>query len=72
MAAKAAPPVTVSIATLAGYEVSELLMWATLIYTLLLIIHKLYVFCVDIHRNHFEDRRCNLPDQRTVKTNRRK
>lgn len=40
MAAKAAPPASVSIATLMGVPVSELVLWATLIYTLLLICHK--------------------------------
>lgn len=48
MAAKAAPPVTVSIATVAGYQVSELLLWATLIYTLLMIGHKLYAIYKDV------------------------
>jgi len=37
---KAAPPVTVSLATVAGYQVSELVLWATLIYTTLMITHK--------------------------------
>jgi hypothetical protein len=40
--AKAAPPATVSIATLLGYQVSELVLWATLIYTLLLICQKVW------------------------------
>lgn len=40
--AKAAPPVTVSLATVAGYQVSEVLIWATLIYTVLMICHKCY------------------------------
>lgn len=40
--AKVAPPVTVSLATVAGYQVSEVLLWATLIYTVLMILHKLY------------------------------
>lgn len=40
--AKAAPPATVSIATLMGYQVSELVLWATLIYTILLIGQKLW------------------------------
>ena len=40
MAIKASPPATVSIATLAGYQVSELVLWATLLYTLLMICHK--------------------------------
>jgi hypothetical protein len=40
--AKAAPPVGVSLATVAGYQVSEVLIWATLIYTVLMICHKCY------------------------------
>ena len=40
--AKVAPPVGVSLATVAGYQVSELMIWATLIYTVLMICHKLY------------------------------
>lgn len=46
--AKAAPPATVSIATLAGYQVSEILLWATLIYTVLMIAHKLWAMYKDI------------------------
>lgn len=42
VAVKSAPPVTVSIATLFGYQVSEILLWATLIYTVLLILQKIY------------------------------
>jgi len=38
--AKVAPPATVSLATIAGYQVSELVLWTTLIYTILLIGHK--------------------------------
>ena len=40
--AKVAPPATVSIATLMGYQVSELVLWATFIYTVLMIVHKLW------------------------------
>ena len=40
--AKATPPVGVSLATVAGIQVSEILIWATLIYTVLMICHKLY------------------------------
>ena len=40
--AKVAPPVGVSLATIYGYQVSELVLWATLIYTLLMIGLKLY------------------------------
>ena len=42
IAAKAAPPTAVSIATRAGYPVSEILVWATLIYTVIMIGHKIY------------------------------
>ena len=42
IAVKAAPPVGVSIASVFGYPVSDVLIWATLIYTLLLIIQKCY------------------------------
>jgi len=40
--AKAAPPATVSIASLSGVPVSDLVLWATLIYTVLMIGHKLW------------------------------
>ena len=50
VAAKVAPPATVSLATLAGYQVSEILVWATLIYTVLLIGQKLYQIYKDIKR----------------------
>lgn len=48
IAAKAAPPATVSIATLAGIQVSEILLWATLIYTVLMIGHKVWQIYKDI------------------------
>jgi hypothetical protein len=40
MLAKAAPPASVSVATLLGIPVSELVLWATLLYTMLMIVHK--------------------------------
>jgi hypothetical protein len=40
--AKVAPPVGVSLATVYGYQVSELVLWATLVYTILMIGLKLY------------------------------
>jgi hypothetical protein len=46
--AKAAPPASVSLATLAGLQVSELVLWATLIYTLLMIGHKLLAIYKDL------------------------
>jgi hypothetical protein len=48
MVTKAAAPVTVSLATVSGYAVSDLLLWATLIYTLLMIAHKLYSIYKDV------------------------
>lgn len=48
MMAKASAPVTVSLATVAGYQVSELLLWSTLIYTVLMIAHKLYSIYKDV------------------------
>lgn len=41
-AAKLVPPATVSIATVAGVQVSELVLWSTLIYTIIMIGQKLY------------------------------
>ena len=51
---KAAPPVSVSLATVAGYQVSELVLWATLIYTTLLIGHKLVQIYKDITKDTFQ------------------
>lgn len=48
LVAKAAPPVSVSIASVAGYQISEVLLWATLIYTILMIAHKLYAIYKDV------------------------
>lgn len=48
LATKAAPPVTVSLATVAGYQVSELVLWATLIYTTLMIGHKVFQIYKDV------------------------
>jgi hypothetical protein len=48
MATKAAAPVSVSLATVAGYQVSELVLWATLVYTVLMIGHKLISIYKDI------------------------
>ena len=40
--AKAAPPATVSLATVLGVQVSEFVLWTTLVYTVILIGHKLW------------------------------
>lgn len=50
MATKAAAPVTVSLATIYGYQVSELVLWATLIYTVLMIGHKLLSIYRDLRK----------------------
>jgi hypothetical protein len=41
IAAKLAPPASVSIANIAGYPVSNILIWLTLAYTAVLFGHKL-------------------------------
>lgn len=46
--AKAAPPVSVSVASIAGYPVSDILLWATLVYTIMMIGHKSYAIWRDI------------------------
>jgi hypothetical protein len=48
LVAKATPPVSVSIASVAGYQISEVLLWATLVYTILMICHKLYAIYKDV------------------------
>lgn len=50
IAVKAAAPVTVSLATVAGISVSEVLVWATLIYTVLMICHKVYHIYHDVKK----------------------
>ena len=40
--AKLSPPASVSLATIAGYPVSDIVLWATLFYTVLLIAQKLW------------------------------
>ena len=48
LVAKAAPPISISIASIAGYQVSEILLWLTLLYTVLMIGHKLYQIYKDV------------------------
>jgi hypothetical protein len=48
MVTKAAPPTAVSIASLAGYPISDLVLWATFIYTVLMIGHKLFHIWKDV------------------------
>lgn len=55
VAAKITPPISVSIATVYGVQVSELLLWATLLYTLMMICHKAYVIYRDVIRARRSD-----------------
>ncbi len=48
--AKVAPPVGVSLATVAGLQVSELVLWATLVYTILMIGHKVYQIYKEVNQ----------------------
>jgi hypothetical protein len=50
VAAKSALPVGISLATFMGYQVSDILVWLTLIYTILLIIHKVYLMYKDFRK----------------------
>jgi hypothetical protein len=50
LAAKATPPVSVSLASIAGMPVSDAVLWCTLIYTVLLIGHKLLMIWRSIMR----------------------
>lgn len=48
IAAKLSPPAGISLATVFGLQVSDLVLWVTLIYTTLLICHKIYLIYKDI------------------------
>lgn len=47
---KATPPISVSLASVSGIQVSDLVLWATLIYTALLIVHKLVSIARDFKK----------------------
>ena len=47
LAAKIAPPASVTAAGIIGMQVSELVLWVTLVYTLLMIAHKLMIMYKD-------------------------
>jgi hypothetical protein len=55
IAAKTAAPITVSTVSLFGVPVPEIILIATLIYTFLLIIHKLWNIYVDIKNEVVKD-----------------
>lgn len=52
MAAKISPPASVAVASIYGMPISELLMWLTLIYTVLMILHKVFWIWKDT-KSHF-------------------
>lgn len=76
-AAKLSPPVTVSLANIGGYQVSEVVMIVTLIYTTALLIHKLWQMFTDVcdrierKKRPKLDRRTGQPDFRDEKIERR-
>jgi hypothetical protein len=76
-AAKLSPPVTVSLANIGGYQVSEVVMIVTLIYTIALLIHKLWQMFTDVYdrierkKQPKFDRRTGQPDFRGEKIERR-
>jgi hypothetical protein len=45
--AKLAPPASVTLASAVGMQVSEIVLWVTLVYTVLMIVHKLCVMYKD-------------------------
>jgi hypothetical protein len=56
IAAKLTPPAGISLASVAGIQVSDLVLWTTLIYTVLLICHKIYLIYKDIRdRNKLKE-----------------
>ena len=54
-AAKLSPSIGVAGVTLAGIQVQELLLWATLLYTIIMIAERLYRFYRDVKRDRKDD-----------------
>ena len=52
---KATPPVGISLATVFGYNVSDLVLWATLIYTVMMVGHKAYMIWRDIKGGKYKN-----------------
>lgn len=65
-AAPVAPPVTVSLAHVAGYPVADIVLWVTLIYTVFLLIHKIIQITIEA-RSFFKERRANQADPRPAR-----
>lgn len=57
MAAKAAPPVSVSVAHISGMTPSDILVWMTIAYTVLMFSHKAWQFYQDVKSKRKGSRR---------------
>lgn len=53
---KLSPPVAVLSAKFAGMNISDMVLWLTLIYTVLLVVHKLWRMGLEAHRFWFQKR----------------
>lgn len=77
VAAKLSPPLSVSLANIGGYQISEVVMIVTLIYTVALLLHKLWQIFTDVFdridkkRSTRFDRRRGQSDDRDITTDRR-
>jgi len=59
---KITPPVAVLSAKFSGVNISDLVLWLTLIYTLLLVVHKLWRMGLEAHRFWFQKQSTSLDD----------
>ena len=63
MVAKAAPPLAVVGAQIAGWDVPDMVQWLTLIYVVLMIVHKLWRMGLEAYRFCVLKKRDVLPDE---------
>ena len=63
MVAKAAPPIAVIGAQIAGWDVPDMVQWLTLIYVVLMIVHKLWRMGMEAYRFLVLKKRDVLPDE---------
>ena len=63
MAAKIAPPIAVVGAQIAGWDVPDMVQWLTLIYVVLMIVHKLWRMGLEAYRCLVLKKRDVLPDE---------
>ena len=62
MAAKAAPPLAVVGAQVAGWSVPDIVQWVTLAYVALMVLHKLWVMGLEAYRFWVLKQRDKLSD----------